>query len=84
MLLSFTPYVLNFAIVPVTSASMTSLFHLECTMATLRGEPSSFVGGGAGPLIELIVVQGFGGNALGAHNRNPVCVCLSYVALIGR
>ena len=34
---------------------MTSLFHLECTIATLSDEPSSFVGGGAGPLIELIV-----------------------------
>lgn len=84
MLCSFTPCSFSFAIVPVTRASMTSLFHRECTMATRRGEPSSFTGDGAGPLTELIVVQDFGSSALGAHNRNRVCVCLSNVALVGR
>lgn len=57
MLLSFTPVSLSFAMVPATSASMTVLFHRECTMATRSGEPSSLEGGGAGPLIESDIVS---------------------------
>ena len=56
MLLSFTPVALSLAMVPATRASMTDLFHRECTMATRKGEPSSFEGGGAGPLMESDMV----------------------------
>lgn len=35
---------------------MTVLFHLECTIAMRRDEPSKLVGAAAGPLMLLIVV----------------------------
>ena len=56
MLLSFTPLAFSLAMVPATRASITDLFHRECTMAMRKGEPSYFEGGGAGPLIESDIV----------------------------
>lgn len=56
MLESLTPLSFNLATAPAMRESMTSLFHLACTIATRRVDPSYFVSDFERPLIVVLIV----------------------------